>query len=273
MITDAVLAQFQCYVAPRSAQDQSSGVVKLADELFATRALGASQLLIRAPMLMAVRKYVNNTAEADLYTGILLAHSLELGLFDRSSPNFHREIHRIMNELPPQDFAHEPGTLIEVLHIKLRYHGFGTRAWPLILLGLPSYLPHSCAPNVGYTTDMATREYCFCALRSVAAGARLTISFAHFPIDSYEKRNTHYRCGTCESCAMRRAPSLFYADYEAPLPTDHCWWCGIDKGTKPCAKCRCANYCSEKCRRANAATHVKICAKLATGSVRSRHAK
>lgn len=135
-----------------------------------------------------------------------------------------------------------------------------------LLIDNGTFINHSCCPNVSHDTLYKPTRMVFWALRPIAAGEELTISYDSVcPIDSRMIREERLRkilskpCN-CKACDSDIAPSNWFYGYQ----TNHCWWCGndINHALPTCEECNFAMYCNAVCQSADYQIHRRICGRL-----------
>lgn len=235
-------------------KDLALHVVVQDHEGFLAGAQLQSELLVfRSPYLVACRPNDPKRYEPNLPV-IMLAKICNKGLLTAGDPNYNQHLWSILKKLDPvEEVCMEMmDEFCDLFVRKLQNACFSTDLWPMVLLGMPSILPYSCAPNLDFYSDDVLQEFYFYTIRPIAKGERLTICFSRFPIDDPKCRPPNCQC---DCCLRGLPPSAVVWPYHSR--SKHCWWCGFPDG-KPC-KCERAYYCSAACKRADRFIHKTLC--------------
>lgn len=135
-----------------------------------------------------------------------------------------------------------------------------------VLVDSGTFINHSCCPNVSHDLLQNPMRMIFWALRPIAAGEELTITYDSVcPIDCRTIREERLsrilgKPCNCKACDSDIAPSNWFYGYQ----TNHCWWCGNDIGQAlpTCEECNFSMYCNAVCQSADYQVHSRICGRL-----------
>lgn len=261
--------QLQLCNSPKQHDLALSCVEQDNDGFVAASKLDPDCLVFRSPYLVACRPRDPKNYDPNLPV-IMLAMICDKGLLTQGDPNYNENLWRMLKKLDPVESVcmEMLDEFCDLFIRKLQNACFSSDRWPMVLLGMPSILPYSCAPNLDFYPDDTLQEFYFFTIRPTGKGERFTICYQCFPIDDPKCRPPGCKC---DCCVKGMAPSALIWPY--PLRTKHCWWCGDPEG-KPC-KCQRAHYCSLACQRADRFIHKTLCFYLVlpftTGKAASDH--